>query len=223
MKLIVLSCAIVAIASISFPSCYADVVVDFGTGNTFYNAPYTEDGLTLTPLPSSSAWTIGPWNSLPNDNSISTSTNGFTGLRVASNVGLIDLLSFDVRGVNAFQATWQATSSTGAVFTVPSGNTTNTISFPPTGWTGISYFDISVNAANSSLRMDNIRFTTTAVPEPSSVLFTILSGLVIIARQSVRSRRIAAAGQDARCSVRASQNLLAGWHTVPQHSRASSS
>ena len=175
-----------AIALMSVSASFADFVVDFGIGNTFYNAPYTEDGLTLAPLPNSAVWTIGPWNGLANDNSISTGTNGLTALRISSNVGLIDLLSFDVRGVSGL---WQAQSSSGAVFAIPSGNATNTISPPSTGWTGITHFDISANGANSALRLDNIRFNTTAVPEPSSALLVSVGVLAIVTRLSLRRRR----------------------------------
>ena len=190
------------LTTISFMSvsmCYADFIVVFGTGSNFYNPPYSEDGLTLTLLPSSSAWTIGPWNGLTNDNSISTGTNGFAGLRITSNVGLIDLLSFDVRGVSAFQTAWQAQSSTGAVLTIPSGSAANTINLPSVGWTGISHFDISANGANAGLRMDNIRFNISAVPEPSSALLLILSGLGIVARKSVRRMREAKSGKSGHC------------------------
>jgi hypothetical protein len=158
---------------------YADIIVDFGTGSSFYNAPYSEDGLTMTVLPNSANWTIGPWNSLPNNNSIRTGTNGFTGLRISSTIGPIDVYSFDVRGVNSFQATWQAQSSSNATINIPNGSTTNTVTLPSSGWRGITHFDIFVTGVNSSLTLDNIRFDLTSVPEPSSLMLIVIGGVAI--------------------------------------------
>jgi hypothetical protein len=162
-----------------FSSVNADIIVDFGTGSSFYNVPYSEDGLTMTVLPNSANWTIGPWNSLPNNNSIRTGTNGFTGLRISSTIGPIDVYSFDVRGVSAFQATWQARSSSDASISIPGGSTTNTVTLPSIGWRGITHFDIFVTGVNSSLTLDNIRFDLTSVPEPSSLALIIIGGVAI--------------------------------------------
>lgn len=169
-------------------SVNADIVVDFGTGSSFYNVPYSEDGLTMTLLPNSANWTIGPWNSLPNNNSIRTGANGFTGLRISSTIGPIDVYSFEVRGVSAFQTTWQALSSSNASISIPSGSTTNTVTLPTIGWRGITHFDIFVAGVNSSLTLDNIRFDLTSVPEPNSLMLIIV-GSVGIGLYRSRSKR----------------------------------
>ena len=166
---------------------HADLIVDFGVGTTFVNAPYSEDGLTLTANSGSTNWTVGPWTpNIGNNRSLQAGTNSLASLRVASTIGPIDLFSIDVINSIIFQSSFSITSSNGAVLTVPNSSSLNTLAFTGAGWTGISHFDIIGSGANANIRLDNIRFDVTSVPEPSSMF---LVTLVCFAARSFTRRR----------------------------------